>query len=127
MIAAEDLMIGNYVNHPVMGICQVYEIGRGYYNCTSDWKDWFSSSDSQPIPLTPDVLERLGFEKQDKSFYFIDDIISDNIISFGINGQFGLVPTYVMGDNTIQQINYLHQLQNLYKALTGKNLKFKTT
>jgi hypothetical protein len=74
----------------------------------------------QPIPLTEEWLLKFGFEKN--SYWFKDD----NMLRFGLidnklhcsigNDENGFL---------YNRINYVHQLQNLYFALTGQELEFK--
>jgi hypothetical protein len=73
------------------------------------------------IPLTEDWLLKLGFELDTYNNFFKNEIyfniIDCNTIQlsscgFGVNG-FG------------QEIKYVHQLQNLYFALTGSELTIK--
>lgn len=75
------------------------------------------SFDVEPIPLTEEWLERFGFENRNRDYFkgsfcvqYADRIFDhNNIFFFGYNG------------NSIE-IKYVHQLQNLYFALTGEEL-----
>lgn len=71
----------------------------------------------EPIPLTEEWLLRFGFEK-DRSGYRLDDI---NSLSFSEN-YIVCWHDKVLG---IKQIEYVHQLQNLYFTLTGEELTIK--
>lgn len=112
MIASE-LRIGNYVQ------CdgKIYTIGE------TDFVDVFYY---EPIPITEDWLVKFGFEKKYNRYS------EENY--FMING-FGLCivnlakcyapATLYDGIQFIRKginIIYVHQLQNLYFALTGKEL-----
>lgn len=72
---------------------------------------------SEPIPLTPEILEKCGF-KLDVEVYeqagFYPCIIK-NKMNEGWRMDFGEYVT--------NELNYLHQLQNLYFALTGTELE----
>jgi len=76
-----------------------------------------------PIPLTPEWLERLGFEKRESGVCYewwngINEVTHDWLVSITEmkdNGQF----FYRNGKHTIK---YVHQLQNLFFALTGEEL-----
>lgn len=70
----------------------------------------------QPIPLTEDWLKRFGFEYLDfRDKYQID--------SFELQLQNNEVGEwYVMDYDIFPTIKYVHQLQNLFYALTGKEL-----
>jgi len=77
----------------------------------------------EPIPLTPDWLDRAGFEefdddggyelKSDMAIQLHYAYLSDDGYDFIFDTQF------------IVRIKFVHQLQNLYFALTGKELTFK--
>lgn len=77
----------------------------------------------EPIPITDDWLIRLGFEEpkgyggfviDDDYTYTLHPILTmDQCYSFYINESHETV------------VRYVHQLQNLYFALTGKELKLK--
>ena len=103
---AQDLRIGNWVEIQGIQLSQVVgqvtringkKIGRNL----------------QPIPLTEEWLERFGFEYSD------------------LNGDSGLwkIPPFQIYGKCNQfiyeyalDVNYVHQLQNLYFALTGEEL-----
>lgn len=73
----------------------------------------------KPIPLTPEILEKYGFEKMGE--WFVEKEYRETKIAIsialkkttiGINEEYG-----------IENVQYLHQLQNLYFSLTGKELQ----
>lgn len=88
----------------------------------------------EPIPLTPEILEAAGFKEYSGKHF-------DGWAHYGEykgNSPFedGFVATLVIDDRNrprteIQeliigrQLQYLHQLQNLYFALTGQELEIK--
>jgi hypothetical protein len=80
----------------------------------------------EPIPLTPEWLERAGFKYTQSKGYGGQDMwagmgfISDGKVNFRGNPNHLHLEGYF---NT--QIKYVHKLQNLYFALTGKELTFK--
>jgi hypothetical protein len=79
----------------------------------------------EPIPLTEDWLLKFGFEKithavRSYSYHICDK--NERYWFFRISGQFGTITreiTCVLS----YEIKHVHQLQNLYFALTGKELK----
>lgn len=75
----------------------------------------FKLHEISPIELIPEILEECGFNNKG-AFYTIN-----NIISFGYTD--GKLHTTYIGDSVIPPIQYLHQLQNLYFALTSKELE----
>lgn len=87
--------------------------------------DSMSMSHFAPIELTPEILVKAGFEtctqNNDGSYNFwgknIDtsiDVDTDNLYRYRINER-----------HRTKAIQYLHQLQNLYYALTGFELEIK--
>jgi hypothetical protein len=71
------------------------------------------------IPLTPEWLEWLGFEKQSESYY-----VSNVHPDLHIHGS-DIFDLYKAGCGKIASTKYVHQLQNLYFALTGEELTIK--
>lgn len=79
----------------------------------------------EPIPLTEELLLKFGFEE-----YFDDN----NKSYFRINDDMFITADYyvfLMGDDAFEclklkrTVEYAHQLQNLYFALTGEELTIK--
>lgn len=86
-----------------------------------DLNHWNSIA-KEPIPLTEEWLERLGFEdlpdwlnEWKKDIYWLNEV--------GETFQLGIGVTTPKWQRT--QIKYVHQLQNLYFALTGEELEIK--
>ena len=78
-----------------------------------------------PFPLTPEILEKAGF-KYDEGMESYDLFTSSGLISIATDYSF------FIGDNHLEcgfaggnksLVKYLHQLQNLYFALTGEELQ----
>lgn len=87
---------------------------------------------ASPIPLTPEWLERCGFEflPFDKGVSLFDYFKkSDNfelfILHKGVKCEYQPGVFYYKDEN--HPIKYLHQLQNLYFTLTGEELQIATT
>jgi hypothetical protein len=81
----------------------------------------------EPISLTPEILERCGFSKvnnqniwnaYEKGKYRIEDLALENTYSFRL--KVNPNESYYLAD-----VNYLHELQNLFFALTGEELEIK--
>jgi outer membrane protein assembly factor BamD (BamD/ComL family) len=108
MIKANELRIGNWYDHngryeqvTPNTILEVWESERTWV---------------KPIPLTTEILEKCGFEQQNGVMAWEKE---DVVIAFSTLGNFfRLYPR-------TNRIKYLHQLQNLYFALTGEELTFK--
>lgn len=129
IIKIEELRIGNYIcvnnnGHP----CRVTELTT--MSCTVES---IKENNKEPyvktmntIPLTEEWLLKFGFEKNEdlgneninwelpNSYYFIQEHL--DVEEFIFYGQ----------ENCIEkQIKYVHQLQNLYFALTNEELTMK--
>ena len=133
---ANELMIGDWVflkNGKVLQTCQVTVIGNatqnrndiGKYVCL-DMSDEFPTcifeiDEISPIPITPEILEKNGFEVQDQGGGRKDvwtgfgiDYEGDIEVEFQYN-----VPVYLKIDGgfkgeyyTSANIKYIHQLQH---------------
>lgn len=90
----------------------------------------YKYSDIEPIPLTAEILTKLGFEVIDdnpkKKPHYEGDILF-KICDFEFtNSQIDGFRCYeINGGNTIYK--YVHQLQNLYQDLTGNVLDVNLT
>lgn len=112
MINANELRIGNWVKN--LGLDVKIE-GYGIAFCAEGKLIY------EPIPLTPEMLEACGFEKSDvytNQYQFCTEYLIDRQ-----DGSFG----FLVGDDQseISSFKYLHQLQNLYFALTGEEIEIK--
>jgi hypothetical protein len=86
----------------------------------------FKHLKAEPIELTAEVLERAGFERDDKGHPFNpQDFLRKRIgkISFESDNSddFKTVFVYVRGHD-ICSTTKLHELQNLFYALTGEEI-----
>lgn len=78
-------------------------------------------SDFEPIPLTEEWLLKFGFEKTPWYFNSYRLVIGNNDYAILID----LDGDCEVGDIITCKIQYVHQLQNLYFALTGEELTIK--
>ena len=83
----------------------------------------------EPIPLTEEWLLKFGFHKKDAEWY-LHPCFELKIIVFN-KGEFNGVMFYTRTIHTdftpiycTKHINHVHQLQNLYFALTGEELTY---
>ena len=72
----------------------------------------------EPIPLTEEWLLRLGFNEPINDWYWIG---VDDCFIFGKKED----GWYLMDDYCMKPFKHVHQLQNLYFALTGEELTIK--
>lgn len=101
---AQELRIGNLVLLPNGNECKIERNDFQYNSGLSNIEDY------QPIPLTKKWLLDFGF-KRGVDFWFNGDVILD-ISPEGLSYRFHY-----------NIILHVHQLQNLYFALTGEELQ----
>ena len=110
-----EIRVGNYY--------QWYADGK-YYNYQIEAKDFANDNykNFEPIKLTEEWLVKLGFT--DEGDFFMNELQKDLVIYYDegkvqIGSDFGTV------ESNLNHIHYVHQLQNLYSALTGTELETK--
>lgn len=114
---ANELRIGNYIKtwtgtNDEFGIVQVFNIDE---DSIHGFKRYLR--DAEPIKLTDEWFKRFGFKSD--TIVFIKDGIS-----FGVykDQKYHYLPTGQISFKFYNEIKYVHQLQNLYFALTGEEL-----
>lgn len=130
MIKPNELRIGNKLNYTGLGnsyyptgIITVEEVLSNGVNLSHGDLTVYEAEKLHPIPLTPQILEKCGFKdvhgeyvtlegigiyNDGDDYWFCDeDAHEGNVIYYG-NG-----------------FQYVHQLQNLFFALTGEELEIK--
>ena len=124
MIKANELRIGNYI---LFG--NNIDIVEGIR--TTNKKDsidgskhaMFFADNCLPITLTPEILERCGFTDATKEKDTFGGYLSPR---FSGGGRIRIIDNTWDNRCWITEVKYLHQLQNLYFALTGgEELEFK--
>ena len=131
MMDPKEVRIGNLVNYNEDGygfddyvvIIEPHEI-HTYRTIAERIKN----AEFHPIPITPEWLERLGFEKR------ISPKGHENWVMYSQH-HFAFVLREITpfigftyhsyGTDHSLQIDHVHQLQNLYHALTGQELTVK--
>ena len=115
---AKELRIGNYFKFgELIHTCKPCDILNIYQSEIAKT----SCDEYNPIELTPEILEKCGFIKIKSNYelaecfdYMLQPIIIDMANnSIKINGVY----------QNVVVPEYLHQLQNLYFDLTGKELE----
>jgi hypothetical protein len=81
-------------------------------------------TEMQPIPLTEEWLLKVGFRVLDKEGYHNELYIIERAV-FGDNRWSFRVKTSETKSVGVKYFHYVHQLQNLYFALTGEELTLK--
>jgi len=134
MINANELRIGSWVvwDNPILNIKELVQI---------NWEDFELITNKNlgnkynPIPLTPEILEKCGFVVEKKGshlFYTQRDNEGFATSWLSLRGS-DISSWYLLGRQHIDyfesyvqnevKIFSLHQLQNLYFALTGQELE----
>lgn len=81
----------------------------------------------KPIPLTDTILVRLGAIIDGDRFDIMCDELAFDISWFKEDGVCLVINNYIgTSFNYINQLKYVHQLQNLYFSLTGDRLQIIT-
>lgn len=126
---ANELRIGNYVmasygddNFKVEKVTAVLNYGiNQYYDGAEFMLDYI-----KPIPLTEELLVKMGGMTTNDSTW-LDFIISSHtpFVSYNHADKCFYFHTAALEDKFSFKVLYLHQLQNLYFALTGEELVIK--
>ena len=128
MIKANELRIGNFVtaircdNSQI--IDQVKQLHESYVMTKFDWDK------VEPIPLDEEWLLKFGFKKSFSKFddgFEINEMILNNTYDKDCDGWCFYDGNVACCNNMNYKnpIKHVHQLQNLYFALTGEELTTK--
>lgn len=125
---ASELRIGNLVNGVltqkpyIIDAWALREMESGNYQNSQDTE----TKVFEPIPLTEEWLLKFGFEKNLNSNNIIYYILAGKcLLEYNLTHNIADIVKKVHLDLFID-IKYVHQLQNLYFALTGEELTFKS-
>ena len=129
MIKAQDLRIGNWLYDNEVGFKDHFKVKSG------DIVDieTYGMQTYTPVQLTPEILEKMGFKKiqylinkiayegyMNKYFIFHKAHNGNVLLDFNTRQA---ISAYCDVDKTQTHLKYVHQLQNLYFALTGNELE----
>ncbi len=132
-----ELRIGNWVHHNSNWSARIEENDRKEFDFQFQAIDWYRDgectlsieNDLEPIKLTEEWVVRFGFIKKVHSFYtefYIGNNPTDHNWTMMLTWPDGAnEPHYTCYRNGYHNIKYVHQLQNLYFALTGEELTIK--
>lgn len=135
MIAANELRIGNWVNLRMIGIETDETPHQINARCLVDISEeqgaFLNKKCYSPIPLTLAILGKMEFEKWDEDissgiirFTKKHSVSKDFIVYIYSNGKIEFCIDCEDFSKVLNELQYLHQLQNLYFALTGKELTY---
>ena len=116
---ATELRIGNLI-FQLGQITTIENISRSI----NDWERVNNKRlfDCTPIPITEEWLLKFGFTLYPSGSYCIDLFNTDNYLAFDIKYNKGFVYLNIETESIKIDCHYVHQLQNLYFALTGEEL-----
>jgi len=112
---ANALRIGNYVDSE-NGIGKITCIEEKRVCVDCDKLTYTPIDIVRAIPLTKEWLIKLGFKKDSD----LNSLFSLNGINCNTSNM-----EFTLGSGKIKEIKYVHQLQNIYFALTGEELTVK--
>jgi hypothetical protein len=121
---AAELRIGNYHLYKIVDIMD--ERQEWWESCKTDIHDLIILDKKEcpnyaPIPLTEEWLLKLGFEKMEfnhSNSYHLDLVFCGIVYNYE-----GIIEMHLQEDEIcLNHIKHVHQLQNLYFALTGEEL-----
>lgn len=118
----KDLRIGNLVNK----YDEFAEVWINGYEIEAEdilaLRDGINSYEC--IPLTPEWLIRGGFVLHNPGNYYARTWGENGVSILVFRKEYNLW-CYQLGKGLDKPIEYIHQLQNLFHSLTGKELEFK--
>ena len=132
MIQENELRIGNWVQVGDNTELQSIVIAIGSERCHLKGNAILNKYEQlTPIPLTEEILLKCGFKEIQSKWFYINYItdcketLEEIQIQYNLmTGRCGILDTDIVGIAFLRKpIQYLHQLQNLYFALTNTELK----
>lgn len=127
---ASELRINNYVEYNEE-IDDVFSLGGWSTEINLNNQNVTDVRDIKPIPLTEEWLLKLGFEENKENNWFSISGGSEAIPVLVRIWAKDRIQVYYHWNykqmNHIGYVNHVHQLQNLYYALTGSELTIKET
>jgi hypothetical protein len=125
MIKANELRIGNWMKRDSQP--NGFQIDEDSFFIIKQHPDWY-----EPIPLTPEILIACGFQKYGDFDNGSVDFYSNGKFKLQVNnianGNIWLCLWTIPNDSKEQldvQIKFVHQLQNIFYNLIGKELEIK--
>ena len=126
----KDLIAGNIVKCKISndgGIYKVVAIDGYSHKVMLDgarFKEWISVDKIKPIPISSKNIILSGGKKHNKKYFFYLNNHEHDVdkISFYVSEGF-LCFEGIKYRSLFKHISYVHQMQNLYYALTGRDLE----
>lgn len=120
MIKANELRVGNWVANKNGLPYKITGFNIAHIEGTENNMSNFNTA-AYPITITPEILEKCGFFN-DTSLNIYIILKEENFISYKFEDDV-FVPFDDFYHGFMPNIKYIHQLQNLYFALSGKELQ----
>lgn len=134
-ITTSDLRLRNwlYESKDSRFPMQVEGIGKDwiYLNFEGNEGDCFENTDKEiyPIPLTKELMKHLASSDEDVEYGYMFQIVGGSYFEVRIeykDNELYMIPTISCDEYDIgEPIQYVNEIQNLYYALTGKELEIK--
>lgn len=128
---ANELRIGNWVRYKdskeKVKVLQIRRDGShqlsGYNLCTTYYSEVIG--EYEPIPLTEEILLKCGFELTEEC-KMTDKVKIFELGDYGVKTWYDDTCVFFKDVTPIKtNLKHLHQLQNLYFAITGEELKIE--
>jgi hypothetical protein len=125
MMSPNELRIGNYVlvdeNVQEVSLIKNTTVSTIDAQTKDEVISEYSFQRIQPVPLTNSILQQLGFVYHEYFKFW-------QLITTGIRSEMNISPDYEVIDlkrkPAHEKLTSLHQLQNIYFLLKGRELKF---
>ena len=132
----QELRIGNLVNYngKVVKVEQITKHKIGYHTKPNETRmNYARLCEIEPIPITEELLTKIGFILPEHKEFYIMCCINGKDNSIRLTKYFNLWnaeifashPEVVMLECTILGLRFVHELQNAYYLITGKELEIK--
>jgi hypothetical protein len=118
---ANEMRIGNLVKlleGTVFTISSIEQ--KGFTVQNKEETTWIEAEEFEPIPLTEELLLKFGFKKT-MQWTFSKELVSNLNLVYYL-GEKGWSIGY-KNYSDFSNLKYVHQLQNLWFSLTGKELQ----
>ena len=127
-MTAKELRIGNYFF--IGGLdryVKVSSVFLSHFKCTDENGIDFNNHQNniKPIELTEEILLKCGFELKGIIFRINNGFDNQFDINYSLSRDMFYYYSSKYGIYTEVEIKYLHQLQNLYFALTNEELNIQ--
>jgi hypothetical protein len=119
MVKSSELRIGNWMTFKGLWKGELSDISSSGLTQFKGNNGCFDIDSIRPIKLMPEILVKAGFDLEYKSVFTVKYTHKNSVFGFDWNITTGWHARYYS-----HHINciHLHQLQNLYYALTGEEL-----